>query len=60
MALPDDQFDAELSKSKFPNLARLLTRASSEIVEGRYHTKLKDNQGERKRYEVAANINYTA
>jgi hypothetical protein len=48
VALPDDQFDAELSKSKFPNLARLLTRASSEIAEGRYHTKLKDNQGEEK------------
>lgn len=56
VGLPDDPFDAELSKSKFSNLVRLLRRASPEIEEARCHIKLRDIQGERKRYEVAANI----
>jgi CBS domain-containing protein len=56
VGLPDDPFDAELSKSKFSNLVRLLRRASPEIEEARCHIKLRDIQGERKRYEVAVNI----
>lgn len=39
---------SESSYYNWPNLARLLTQASSEIAEGRYYTKLKDNQGEEK------------
>jgi len=56
VGLPDDPFDAELSKSKFTNLARLLRRAYPEIEEARCHMKLRDIQGERRRYEVAVNI----
>jgi CBS domain-containing protein len=56
VGLPDDPFDAELSKSKFTNLVRYLRRVSPEIEEARCHIKLRDTQGERKRYEVAANI----
>lgn len=56
VGLPDDPFDAELSKSKFTNLVRLLRRAYPEIEEARCHMKLRDIQGERKRYEVAMNI----
>jgi CBS domain-containing protein len=56
VGLPDDPFDAELSKSKFTNLVRLLRRAYPEIEEARCHMKLRDIQGERRRYEVAVNI----
>jgi CBS domain-containing protein len=56
VGLPDDPFDAELSKSKFTNIVRLLKRVSPEIEEARCHMKLRDIQGERKRYEVAVNI----
>ena len=56
VGLPDDPFDAELSKSKFTNLVRLLRRAYPEIEEARCHMKLRDIQGERKRYEVAVNF----
>jgi CBS domain-containing protein len=56
VGLPDDPFDAELCKSKFTNLVSLLRRAYPEIEEARCHIKLRAIQGERKRYEVAANI----
>jgi CBS domain-containing protein len=56
VGLPDDPFDAELCKSKFTNLVSLLRRAYPEIEEARCHIKLRATQGERKRYEVAANI----
>lgn len=56
VGLPDDPFDAELSKSKFTSIVRLLRRVSPEIEEARCHMKLRGVKGERKRYEVAVNI----
>lgn len=56
VGLPDDPFDAELSKSKFTNLVKLLRRVSPEIEEARCRMKLRDIQGERKRYEVDVSI----
>jgi hypothetical protein len=40
VGLPDDPFDAELSKSKFTNLVKLLRRVSPEIEQARCNTKL--------------------
>jgi CBS domain-containing protein/ribosome-associated translation inhibitor RaiA len=54
--LPDDPFDAEISKSKFTTLVKLLRRVSPEIEEARCHMKLRDIQGQRKRYEVDVSI----
>lgn len=56
VGLPDDPFDAELSKSKFTNLIKLLRRVSPEIEEARCHMKLRNIQGERRRYEVDMSI----
>jgi CBS domain-containing protein len=56
VGLPDDPFDAELSKSKFTNLIKLLRRVSPEIEEARCHMKLRNIQGERRRYEVDVSI----
>lgn len=56
VGLPDDPFDAELSKSKFTNLIKLLRRVSPEIEEARCHMKLRNIQGERRRYEVNVSI----
>lgn len=56
VGLPDDPFDAELSKSKFRNLIKLLMRVSPEIEEARCHMKLRNIQGERRRYEVDVSI----
>ena len=58
IGLPDDPFDAELVKSKFANIIKLLRKISPEIEEARCHIKIKDIGGERRkrRYEVDANI----
>ena len=56
VGLPDDPFDAELSRSKFTNLIKLLRRVSPEIEEARCHMKLRNIQGERRRYEVDMSI----
>jgi len=53
---PDDPLDAELSKSKFTNLVKLLRRVSPEIEQARCNTKLRDIQVERRRYEVDVSI----
>ena len=57
IGLPDDPFDAELVKSKFASIIRLLRKISPEIEEARCHIKIRDIEGERRRrYEVDANM----
>lgn len=56
VGLPDDPFDAELAKSKFIGLIKLLRKASPEIEEARCYMKIRDIQGERRRYEVDVNV----
>ena len=49
VGLPDDPFDAELSKSKFTNLVRLLRRAYPEIEEAEVSHEIKGHpRGEEK------------
>ena len=57
IGLPDDPLDAELAKSKFINLVKLLRSVSSDIEEARCRMKLSGIQGGgRRRYEVDINI----
>lgn len=56
VGLPDDPFDAELAKSKFIALIKLLRKVSPEIEEARCNMKIRDSEGERRRYEVDVNI----
>lgn len=56
IGLPEDPFEAELVKSKFHNIIYHLSRISPKIEEARCKIKIKDIEGERKRYEVSANI----
>jgi CBS domain-containing protein len=56
IGLPDDPFDAELAKSKFTEIIRFLKRIAPEIEEARCKMKLRDIEGERRRYEVDVNI----
>lgn len=56
IGLPEDPFDAELAKSKFIGLIKLLRKVSPEIEEARCRMKIRDIQGERRRYEVDLNI----
>jgi hypothetical protein len=56
IGLPDDPLDAELAKSKFANLVKLLKKMYPDIEQARCHLKIRDIQGARKRYEVDANI----
>jgi CBS domain-containing protein len=56
IGLPDDPLDAELAKSKFANLVKLLKKMYPDIEQARCRLKIRDIQGARKRYEVDANI----
>ncbi len=56
IGLPDDPFDAELAKSKFADIVRFLKRIAPEIEEARCKMKLRDIEGERRRYEVDVSI----
>lgn len=56
MGLPEDPFEAELVKSKFINTIKLLSKISPEIEEARCKIKIKDIEGERKRYEISTSI----
>ncbi len=56
IGLPDDPLDAELAKSKFTSMIRLLRKISPEIEEAICHIKIRDIEGERRRYEVEVNI----
>ena len=54
--MPDDPFEAVLIKSKFHTIVKHLNRISPKVEEARCKIKIKDIEGERKRYEVSANI----
>lgn len=56
IGMPDDPFEAELVKSKFHNIVKHLSRISPKIEEARCKIKVRDIEGNRKRYEVSANI----
>ena len=56
IGLPDDPLDAELAKSKFANIVKLLKKIYPDIEEARCRLKIRQIQGARKRYEVDANI----
>jgi hypothetical protein len=56
VGLPDDPFDAELAKSKFTSIIKLLIKIFPEIEEASSHIKIRDIEGERRRYEADATI----
>lgn len=56
IGLPDDPLDAELAKSKFTNLVKLLRKIYPDIEQARCRMKIREIQGARKRYEVDVNI----
>ncbi len=56
VGLPDDPFEAELAKSKFISIVKLLRKVSPEIEEARCKMKIRDIQAERRRYEVDVNL----
>lgn len=56
IGMPDDPFEAELIKSKFHTIVKHLNKISPKVEEARCKIKIKDIEGERKRYEVSANI----
>lgn len=56
IGLPDEPLEAELAKSKFANSVKYLQKMAPEIEEARCRMKLRDIQGERRRYEVDVNI----
>lgn len=56
VGLPDDPFEAELAKSKFTSVVKLLRRVSPEIEEARCNMKIRDKEGERRRYEVDVHL----
>jgi len=58
IGLPEDPYESELVKSKFINIIKLMHKISPEIIESRCKIKIKDITGERKRYEISANIIY--
>jgi len=59
IGMPEDPFEAELVRSKFVNIVKHLSRMSPKIEEARCKIKIRDTEGERKRYEVSASINTT-
>jgi hypothetical protein len=56
IGIPEDPFEAELVRSKFVNIVEHLSRMSPKIEEARCKIKIRDIEGERKRYEVSASI----
>lgn len=54
--LPDDPLDAELAKSKFTNIIKLLRRIYPDVEQARCRIKIKDVLGARKRYEIDAHV----
>ena len=56
IGLPEDPLDAELAKSKFANIVKLLKTVYTDIEEARCRLKIREIQGARKRYEIDSNI----
>jgi len=54
--LPDDPLDAELAKSKFTNIIKLLKKIYPDVEQARCRIKIKDVLGARKRYEIDAHV----
>jgi CBS domain-containing protein len=54
--LPDDPLDAELAKSKFTNIIKLLRKIYPDVEQARCRIKIKDMLGARKRYEIDAHV----
>jgi hypothetical protein len=54
IGLPEDPLDAELAKSKFSNIVKLLKTVYPDIEEARCRLKIREIQGAR--YEVDSNI----
>ena len=54
--LPDDPLDAELAKSKFTNIIKLLRKIYPDVEQARCRIKIKDVLGARKRYEIDAHV----
>lgn len=60
IGLPEDPVQAEMAKSKFINLVKILTKIFPEIEESRCVIKIKNMTGKRHRYEIKVNIISTA
>jgi CBS domain-containing protein len=56
IGLPDDPFEAELAKSKFATLVKLLRKSIHDLTEAKCTIKVKDKGGNRRRYEVKVSI----
>jgi CBS domain-containing protein len=56
IGLPDDPLDAELAKSKFAKIVKLLKTTYPDIEEARCRIKIRDIQRARKRYELDSSI----
>ncbi|MGE0243213.1 MAG: HPP family protein [Nitrososphaeraceae archaeon] len=56
IGLPDNPLDAEVTKTKFDNLIKLLRKMEPEVEEAKCKIKLSNIQGERKIYEIDINI----
>ena len=56
IGMPDDPFDSELIKSKFYNVVEFLSKITPKIEEARCRIKAIENEGNKTRYEVTANI----
>jgi CBS domain-containing protein/ribosome-associated translation inhibitor RaiA len=56
IGLPDEPFIAELAKSKFNSIVKLLKKVLPDIEEARCRIKLKKVRGKVKRYEIDVNI----
>lgn len=54
--LPDDPLDAELAKSKFTNIIKLLRKIYPDVEQARCRIKIKEVLGARKRYEIDAHV----
>lgn len=56
IGLPDEPFIAELAKSKFNSIVKLLKKVLPDIEEARCRIKLKSVRGKAKRYEIDVSI----
>jgi ribosome-associated translation inhibitor RaiA len=58
--LPEDPIEAEMTKTKFIGVVKILKKIFPEIEEARCRIKIKSISGKRNRYEVSVNIITTA
>jgi CBS domain-containing protein/ribosome-associated translation inhibitor RaiA len=60
IGLPEDPIEAEMTKTKFIGVVKILKKIFPEIEEARCRIKIKNIRGKRNRYEVSVNIITTA